>query len=149
MYKQIFFYIWLLFIKVFDNKMIGEFLIMDTRYLLHDLVQKKCKMLGTPYTHYIVLYYYIYIYIYKLYILYRIVLRAGSSGANECSWPLADLSLITYVQDVLEIYAYVENRNFRYICRTYISSAGVRVYFHYIPWDTLYVLTLPSRSKGI
>lgn len=73
--------------------------------------QKECKMLDTTYTRYIVLYYYICVYIYiytytriyKLYILYQIILRAESSGTNECSWLLADLPLIiAYVQDVLE-----------------------------------------------
>lgn len=126
-----------------------EFSIMNS--ILHLSYRKSARCLRHL-TH-VTLYYitiYIYICIYKLYILYQIVLRVGNSRTNECSWPLADLPLIiAYVQDVLEVHAGVENGNLYCICK-HISRAQrrVRVYFHCIPWDTLYVLTLPSKSKG-
>lgn len=137
MQKRTFFFDWLIFMfeqiffmyssylsKYLIIKWL-EFSIIDIRYLFSarsraEKVQDAWDTLHT--LHCIIL-----LYTYKLYILYRIVLRVGSSRANECSWPLADLPLITYVQDVLEMYAWVENRNFRCICRTYISSAQKRV----------------------
>ena len=116
-----------------------EFFIMNSLLDIRRTIscRKSARYLMHP-THVncIILYIYIYIYtqqyIQVIYFSIKLFCELKiNSRANVLDHVLADLPLIvTYVQDVLEIRACVENLNCMCI---FLAQRRVRVYFHYIP----------------